>query len=216
MRFPALVTLLRWLTVAVILRVLATIVANYPDYFPPDFDSLFLQGREETFAGTYRHAFYLHILTAPIVLVLGLLLLSPTLLRRSPRTHRWLGRVHVLVLLGCVLPSSLVMSRHAFTGWTAGISFVLLSIATATCAILGVVQARRRRFASHRRWMQRSYVLICSAVVLRLISGAIGLLEVSNAEAAYIVAAWGSWLVPLAVFETAQTVHARSRMRRFV
>ena len=40
---------LRWLAVALILRVLAAIVSNYGDYFPPNFDSLFLQGRETTF-----------------------------------------------------------------------------------------------------------------------------------------------------------------------
>ena len=35
--------------------------------------------------------------------------------------------------------------------------------------------------------MQRCYVLICSAVVLRLMSGAAGLVGVSSAEGAYIV-----------------------------
>ena len=49
--------------------------------------------------------------------------------------------------------------------------------------------------------MLRTYVLICSAVALRLISGAAGLVGVSNPEEAYVVAAWASWLVPLAVFE---------------
>src|SRR5436190_16689367 len=37
---------------------LASILANYPDYFPPNFDSLFLQDREATFNGAYRTAFY--------------------------------------------------------------------------------------------------------------------------------------------------------------
>jgi hypothetical protein len=46
--------------------------------------------------------------------------------------------------------------------------------------------------------------LICSAVALRLISGAAGLVGVSSPEEAYIVAAWSSWLVPLAVYEVAE------------
>jgi len=49
--------------------------------------------------------------------------------------------------------------------------------------------------------MLRCYLLICSAVALRLISGAAGLLGVPSAEEAYIVAAWSSWLLPLAAFE---------------
>jgi uncharacterized membrane protein len=196
-----LTTILRWLAVALILRVLATILANYPDYFPADFESLFLQGREATFIGVYRTAFYVHICSAPIVLLGGLILLSDHVRRHYGGLHRVLGRVHVAVLLLLVLPSSVMMSRHAFGGWPAGLSFLLLSAATATCASVGVVHARGRRYEQHRRWMIRSYVLICSAVALRLISGTAGLVGVSSPEGAYIVAAWISWLVPLAVYE---------------
>lgn len=197
----ALTTALRWLTVVLILRVLATILANYPDYFPPNFDALFLQGREATFHGTYRIAFYVHIFSAPLVLLNGLVLLSEHVRRRHGHWHRWLGRVQVVVLLLFVLPSSMVMSRRAFGGWPAGLSFVLLSLATAGCAIVGVVYACRRRYVAHRRWMLRCYVLICSAVALRLISGTAGLVGVPSPEEAYIIAAWASWLVPLAACE---------------
>jgi uncharacterized membrane protein len=192
-----------------ILRVLATILANYPDYFPPDFDSLFLQGREATFTGLYRPAFYVHIVSGPIVLVNGLILLGERFRSRHGGMHRVLGRVQVFVLLLFVLPSGVVMSRHAFGGWPAGLSFLLLSLTTAWCAIAGVVQARRHRYDDHRRWMLRSYVLICSAVALRLISGATGLVEVTSPEEAYIVAAWSSWLFPLAAFELAERLRAK-------
>lgn len=105
------------------------------------------------------------------------------------------------MLLVFVLPSGMMMSRHAFGGWPAGLSFLLLSAATAYCAIAGVVHARRRRFARHRRWMLRGYIVISSAVALRLISGAASLLGAPNPETAYVVAAWASWLLPLAAFE---------------
>lgn len=200
-RYRGLTTAMRWLAVALVLRVLVTILANYPDYFPPNFDSLFLQGREATFGGLYQVAFYAHIVSAPFVLLGGLVLLSEHVRRRYGAAHRVLGRVQVVVLLAVVLPSSVVMSRYAFGGAPAGLSFLVLSVATAGCAVVGVIQARRGRFARHRRWMLRCYVLICSAVVLRLISGAAALLEVYDPEAAYTVAAWCSWLVPLAVFE---------------
>jgi uncharacterized membrane protein len=195
-----------------ILRVLATILANYPDYFPPNFDSLFLQGREATFSGAYRPAFYVHIFSGPVVLLNGLVLLSERVRRRGG-LHRVLGRVQVVVLLLLVLPSSVVMSRHAFGGWPAGLSFLLLSAATAGCALAGVVQARRRRYDRHRRWMLRSYVLICSAVALRLISGAAGLVGVPSPEVAYVVAAWVSWLFPLAAYEIAERLPARPPSR---
>jgi uncharacterized membrane protein len=196
-----LTTVARWLAVLLILRVLVTILANYPEYFPPNFDSLFLQGREATFTGAYPPAFYIHIFSAPLVLFNGLILLSERIRRRSPGLHRILGRVQVLVLLLFVLPSSVVMSRHAFGGWPAGLSFVLLSAATALCALVGVHYARRRRYDLHQRWMLRCYVLICSAVALRLISGAAGLVGVPSPESAYVVAAWCSWLLPLTAYE---------------
>lgn len=200
MRYRILTTVLRWLAVVLFLRVLVEIVANYPDYFPPNFDSLFLQGREATFTGLYRPAFYFHIFAGPVVLVNGLALLTVPV-RRLGRLHRWLGRAQVGVLLGLVLPTSVVMARHAFGGWPAGLSFLTLSLAAAGCAVAGVVHARRGRYDRHRRWMARSYVLICSAVVLRLMSGAASVVGVSSPEAAYIVAAWASWLLPLAGYE---------------
>jgi len=203
---------LRGLTVALVLRVLVAILSNYPDYFPPDFGSPFLEGREATFVGAYPPAFYVHICSGPIVLFNGLLLLS-TSVRRRGAWHRVLGRVQVVVLLVFMLPSGLVMSRYAFGGWPAGLSFVLLAVATATCAIAGVVWARRGRYDRHRRWMLRCYVLICSAVVLRLVSGAAGLLGVGHPERTYIVASWSSWALPLVAYEVAERVSAGRRRR---
>jgi uncharacterized membrane protein len=199
-----LTTVLRWLAVALIVRVLVVIVSNYPDYFPPNFDALFLQGREATFRGAYRVAFYVHIFAGPVVLLSGLLLLSESVRRRYRGLHRALGWVQVVVLLGLLLPTSAVMSRHAFGGWPAGASFLLLSVATAGCAVMGVAEARRRRYARHRGWMLRCYVLICSAVVLRVISGAASVVGVPSPEAAYVVAAWSSWVLPLAAYEVVE------------
>lgn len=202
MNTRVLITMLHGLGIILILRVLATIVANYPDYFPPSFDSLFLQGRESTFTREYQLAFYLHIVCGPFVLLSGLLLLSESVRSRCRGLHRALGRVHVALVLMVLLPTSVVMSWYAFGGWQAGLSFILLSAATGISIVSGVVSARRRNYQRHRRWMIRSYVLICSAIMLRLISGAIDLVGVSSPELAYIVAAWSSWLVPLAILET--------------
>jgi hypothetical protein len=204
---------LRWLAVALILRVLASILVIYPDYFPPNFDSLFLQGREATFRGAYRAAFYVHIFSGPVVLLNGLLLLSEHFRRRHGGWHRWLGRVQVVVLLLFVLPSSAVMSRYAFGGWPSGLSFLLLAAATGSCAIIGVSYARRRRYDQHRRWMIRAYVLICSAVALRLLSGTAGLVGVPSPEHAYIFAAWSSWLFPLAAYEIVERLRAHRPFR---
>ena len=215
-RFRILTVVLRWLAVVLVLRVLAVILSNYPDYFPPNFDSLFLQGREATFNGAYKPAFYIHIFSGPVVLFNGLILMSEYVRRQYGGLHRLLGRVQVGVLLLFVLPTSMVMSRHAFGGWPAGLSFLLLSVLTGICAIVGVVHARRQRYHRHRRWMLRCYVLVCSAVALRLISGTAGLVGVTNPEGAYIAAAWCSWLVPLAALEVVDRWPRRKVPGKFI
>jgi purine-cytosine permease-like protein len=70
-------------------------------------------------------------------------------------------------------------------------------VATAACAVLGWRAAVGRRFAAHRTWMARLFVLLCSAVVLRLVAGMATLLGL-DADWLYPASAWASWLVPLA------------------
>lgn len=54
------------LTSLLILKVTGAVVLKYRDYFPPDFESDFLRGREPYFSGGYHWAFYIHILSGPI------------------------------------------------------------------------------------------------------------------------------------------------------
>jgi uncharacterized membrane protein len=200
-RKRSLFSLLKWLAVILILRVLLTILRNYPGYFPADFRTLFLQGREHDFPGLYAIAFYTHIITAPMVLVFGLFLLSERARRWSWRIHRNLGRVQAWLILIFVVPSSVVMSHYAYAGPAAGLSFFFLSVATAMSTLFGVYHAWKRQIHQHREWMDRGYVLLSSAVILRLISGAAIVLEVEKAEEAYILATWSSWLIPLGLYE---------------
>src|SRR5579875_1685292 len=90
---------------ALILKVVASVVANYRHYLPPDFAADFLRGRERHFWGAYRWAFYAHIASGPLSLILGLGLVSERFRRRSPIWHRRLGRVQVASVLLLVVPS---------------------------------------------------------------------------------------------------------------
>jgi len=183
-----------------VIKVTASIVSNYHDYLPPNFASDFLRGRESHFVGMYRWAFYMHIVSGPVALILGLILVGERFRVRFPRGHRLLGRVQVAGVLFLVTPSGLWMARYAAAGPVAGVSLAALAIATAVCVTLGTRAAMRRRFSEHRRWMWRCYLLLCSAVVLRLIGGLATVLE-STASWVDPMATWVSWLVPLSVFE---------------
>src|SRR3954462_2424076 len=96
-----------------VLKVTTSVVSGYDDYFPPNFSSDFLRGRERYFFGAYQWAFYTHILSGPISLVLGLILIAERSRATFPRWHRYLGRVQAACVLLLVTPSGLWMAFHA-------------------------------------------------------------------------------------------------------
>jgi hypothetical protein len=209
MRQPPAITaqcLLTLLAAVVILRVTAVVVLGYRDYLPPNFNADFLRGREGHFFGPYRGAFYAHIASGPVSLLLGMLLLSQSFRRRWPRWHRRLGRVQVANVLLLVVPSGLWMAWYAIGGPVAVVGFAVLSVLTAGATACGWRAAVQRRFAVHQTWMLRSYLLLCSAVVIRLLGGLAVTLE-HHADWLDAAIAWVSWLVPLAVFEMLRGRH---------
>jgi hypothetical protein len=195
-----------------IFKVTAAVVLGYRNYFPPDFNSDFLRGREDYFFGGYQGAFYAHIASGPLALIVGTILISERFRLRFPQWHRRLGRVQVASILLLVAPSGLWMAWYAAAGAISAAGFALLAISTAACAALGWRAAVQRRFAVHRRWMWRSYLLLCSAVLLRLLGG---LAAVSGVHVAWFdpLASWACWLAPLAAFEWMNRFGNRRRGR---
>jgi hypothetical protein len=188
------------LAAVLILKVTLAVVLGYRNYLPADFNSDFLRGRAEYFFGPYQWAFYAHIAAGPVSLVLGTLLISEAFRRRFPGWHRRLGRVQVACVLLVVAPSGLWMARYAAAGPVGAVGFACLAIATATSIAMGWREAVARRFAAHRRWMWRNYLLLCSAVVIRLTGG---LASVVGMQGSWFdpLASWACWIVPLAAFE---------------
>ncbi len=198
----------RWMAAVVVLRVTAGIVLGSLDYFPPDFNADFLRGREATFFGSYQWAFYPHVVVGPLTMLLGLLLVSTAFRTRWPQWHRRLGRLQVLCVLGVIAPSGLWMACYTQTGPFGMASFVLQSVLTGVCAALGWRAAVQRRFAIHRRWMLRTFALLLSAIVLRVLAGTATLFGYGPAWFDPL-AIWLSWTLPLAVIESWPWLRAR-------
>ena len=192
-----------WLMAAalVVIKVNIGVVLTFGDYFPPDFNSSFLSGRRSYFFGSYQWAFYAHIISGPCSLFLGVALISERLRNRWPSLHRYLGRVQMVCVLLFVVPGGFVMAFRAETGAIAGTAFALLAIATGLTAALGWRTAVRRRFVEHRRWMWRCFLLLCSAVVLRLLTG-LAIVTHTTGSWTYPTAAWCSLILPVTVYET--------------
>lgn len=187
-------------------KIFLSILYQYQWYFPADFHSEFLSGRQEIFRGVYRAAFYAHIISAPLMLIGGVFLLMSAqrmLLVKDLRwaaIHRWTGRVQAVVVLLVVVPSSLVMASQAFAGAISGLGLASLSVATAACVILAVNHVRRGQIQLHKRWATRCCILLCSALLLRLMSGVVSVMELEPI-ACYRVNVWLCWLVPLGGYE---------------
>lgn len=183
-----------------VLKVTLAIVTNYRYYWPPDFNSDFLRGREEHFFGSYQWAFHTHLVSGPPALVLGLLLLSSRFRMSFLAWHRTLGRIQALNVLFLLVPSGLWMSFYAAAGPVAAVAFFLLSILTGATVALGWRAAVNRRFLAHERWMQRCFILLCSAVILRVVMGLVLVLEIDFVGLESI-AAWACWVGPLLIYE---------------
>lgn len=181
------------------IEVLWEIVFEYRFYFPADFTSSFLIGREPTFFGLYRAAFYVHIAVGPLTILLGAALMLTGGRPRFGTLHRLAGRSQIL-LVALIVPSGLVMATQAYTGGVAATGFALHSIATGLAAVATVRTAMRRRIAKHRRWATRTYILLSAPLLLRIVSGATIVAGIDN-DITYQATVWGCWLIPILCYE---------------
>ena len=208
-----LISIWKWLAVMLVLRVLWGILFNYPWYFPADFGTPFLVDREMDFHGIYRTSFYLHIVSSPIALIIGLFLVSSYSRRWLPRIHRIFGRIQIATVCLAVTPSGFVMSFYALGGVISTAAFLFLSVLTAATALLGFQSAITGQFKEHQRWMWRCWILLSSAIVLRLLTMVLSPFGWEPLML-YRVNAWLSWLMPLTVLEIANWLSKGARPQK--
>ena len=176
-------------------------------YFPPTFDYGFLRGRESYFFSWYAVAFYIHVISSPTTLFLGMVQSLAWVRNRYLKLHQSLGYAYVLLVILFAAPSGLAMSIKADGDGTAVVGFATLAVATVFATWQGFTAARRGRIVQHRQWMTRSYLLICSAVLLRFIAALTNHFELGIT---YGAMAWLSWVPSLVVYEV---VLCAQRMR---
>jgi uncharacterized membrane protein len=191
----------------------ALIYLSILTYFPPQFAHGFLRGRQAYFYGWYGVAFYAHIISAPAVLLLGLVQSIAWVRTRYPAIHRKLGLLYVWVALIFAMPSGLVMSLKTTGGISAALPFAILGIATIYSTTLGLISAQRCRYIQHQRWMTRSFLLMGSAVTLRMLAETVTYLQLGT-YFSYGTLAWLSWVPALAFYEVCLVYRRRVFMNR--
>ncbi len=192
---------LKFTAAVLVLYFSALILTPFPHYLPPDFERGFLRNKAEGFYSSgYFLGFYAHIASAPLAILCGTLNLSHSLRRRLPQLHRKLGKLYVVLVLCFAAPGGAIMSTRAFGGMSSTVCFALISVAAWWFTWKAWQAAKARRFAAHGRWMCRSYLMMCSAITLRLIHFLMQPLEL-DPTLTYQWAAWLSWLPALVIFE---------------
>lgn len=164
--------------------------------------------------------FALHVLAAAVLTAGGLLQLLPALRQKYPKAHRWNGRLFMVTALTLALGGLwLVWGRGTYLNLVGafGISFNALLIIS--FAFMAWRTARNNKFAEHRRWALRLFVVANAVWFMRLGymiwgigSGGAGIGDAMDGPFDYFLA-FGNSLVPLAVMETYLRVQAGSSDR---
>ena len=109
-----------------------------------------------------------HIVAAVCVMLSGALQLVPAVRRRAPRLHRWNGRVFVTAALGLACAGLYLLAARGVAATPAQQAGTwLLGVLVIGSAVMAWRDAVRRRFAAHRRWALRLFLLVSTAIFLR-------------------------------------------------
>lgn len=115
-------------------------------------------------------AFYAHVISGGIVLLLSPVQFVGALRARTPRLHRWIGRL-ILLSVAVAGVSALVIAPFSPAGLSGLFGFGMMAalwLGTASAAYRAI---RRRDVPSHQAWMIRNFALTYSAVTLRVWMG---------------------------------------------
>ncbi len=171
-------------------------------YIPIDFEAAFLKLKEaEIKLVHYQLAFFTHVFTSIVVLLVGIPQFLPSFSFRFPRVHQGLGKIYVFLILGLASPSGLVMAYYANGGIFTQVSFSLQAILWFVFTYLGYYYIRQKDLEKHRNFMLRSFALTLSAISLRLLKWIIVATLQPPPMDTYKTVAWLGWLLNLAIVE---------------
>jgi hypothetical protein len=101
-----------------------------------------------------------HLFLAAVITLGGPLQLLPQVRERFPVFHRWTGRVYMLTaLLISITALYLVWVRGSVGGLVQHLAVSLNALLILFCGFMALRTAMARRFALHRRWAMRLYLM---------------------------------------------------------
>ena len=159
----------------------------------------------------------LHILPAVWLMIGGPLQLVPQLRNRFPAFHRWSGRSYVAIAVLASLTGIYMIWARDSSEVARSIGITINALLTIACGWMAASQAMARRFASHRVWAIRLFLLangvwffrIGLLLVLGINGGPIGFDPKTFTGPLLTGLTYGQFLLPLAVLELYLVAQAR-------
>jgi uncharacterized membrane protein len=112
-----------------------------------------------------------HIIPGLAFVVLGPFQFMPSLRKRRPTLHRWMGRIFLADALIIGITALIMSPAMAIGGIIETAATFVFGVLFLFCLGKGLSAIRARRIAGHRRWMIRSYTIGLGVATVRPIVG---------------------------------------------
>jgi hypothetical protein len=152
-----------------------------------------------------------HLFIAFVITIGGTLQPIPQIRTHAPAFHRWNGRLYIVIAFVTSLAGLyMIWTRKTFGGILVNdISVSINAVLIMIFAAIALRYARARRFAVHRRWALRTFIVVSGVWFTRIIYAFLGIVMgraipgVTNdmTGPTNIVIGFASYLLPLAVLE---------------
>jgi uncharacterized membrane protein len=191
--------------------VMCKIIMPYFD-FEYAFGFLGTKSDEVLSSSIYMKAFYIHISSSLLAILIGVFQFSSYLYKRKPNVHRLFGKIYVFSILFMAAPSGLVISIHANGGLSSKVGFVIQSLLWFLTTLMALISIKKGDFQQHITWTIRSYALTIAAMSLRTESYLMMYFFETGPIETYATVTWLSWVGNLIVAETMISVGIVQRL----
>ncbi len=151
-----------------------------------------------------------HLVSAVIVILAGVIQLIPQIRERAPSLHRWNGRLYMVTAFTISIAGLYMMWRRGTVGdLSQHLGQSLNAVLIMLCAVMALRHALARDFKTHRRWALRLYLVVSASLFIRaglflsffLNHGPFGFDPTTFSGPFLTFLSFAQYLVPLAVLE---------------
>lgn len=179
-----------------VLSFLSLAIAGYGIYFLIQYPSM---TENAEFAGKFQrlNSFFVqsHFLGGVLALITACFQLWS---KPGGACHKFIGYAYV-ISVSMAAVGGCYLACYSYLGWSTGAAFLTLDVLWIFSTFYGIFSALKGNQQAHRRWMMRSIAMTFAAISLRL---QIPLLMLFiDGELAYLIVAWGCWIINLIFVE---------------